>query len=58
MGEKVIDYSMDFKFYLTTKLANPKSSASIQRSPLQAERQTKTTKTDQNLLIKSIQIIS
>jgi dynein heavy chain len=23
MGEKVIDYSMDFKFYMTTKLANP-----------------------------------
>jgi hypothetical protein len=40
------------------KLANPKSSASMQRSPLQAERQNKTTKTDQNLLIKSIQIVS
>ena len=23
MGEKVIDYSMDFKFYLTTNLATP-----------------------------------
>ena len=23
MGEKVIDYSTDFKFYMTTKLANP-----------------------------------
>ena len=30
MGEKVIDYSMDFKFYLTTKLANPHYPPEIQ----------------------------